>query len=210
MAHAPEQGAVVAPLCIVEQGHQRLPIERIVRMRHGAAQLQHGGRPVHGHAGLLAHATRGNAARPMRHPRHANAAFGEIHLAAHQRPAVGEALATVVAGEHYQRVLKQAIRTQAAHDAANALVHVVNHAAVAVDVAAVQVVDRLLVLDQLARQGLVVPRFPGPVWRGVVHAQKERLIASRTGLHAVDEVHRVVGNQIGEVALLLLFLFAQP
>jgi hypothetical protein len=73
------------------------------------------------------------------------------------------------------------------HQAADAFVHVVDHAAVGVDVAAVQVEQVVL---HLLRQRFVVARFPGPVRRGVVQAQEERRAglprAGRHALHIVD------------------------
>ena len=81
----------------------------------------------------------GDRGRPVRDPGHADAAFGQVHLAADQRPVVGEALAAVVAGEDHQRVVRQAAASQRVQHPADAFVHVVDHAAVGVDVAAVQV-----------------------------------------------------------------------
>jgi hypothetical protein len=69
-------------------------------------------------------------------------------------------------------------RRSAVHHLPDAFVHVVDHAAVGVDVAAVQVEE---VVFHLLRQGFVVARFPGPVRRGVVQAQEE----GRAGLGAV-------------------------
>jgi hypothetical protein len=64
------------------------------------------------------------------------------------------------------------LRAQRGHQAADAFVHVVDHAAVGVDVAAVQVEQ---VVFTSSRQRGVVARFPGPVRRGVVQAQEEGL-----------------------------------
>jgi hypothetical protein len=70
------------------------------------------------------------------------------------------------------RVLSsQPLCAQRLHHPPYAFVHVVDHAAVSVDVAAVQVEQ---VGFDFLRQGFVVARFPGPVGCGVVQAQEER------------------------------------
>jgi hypothetical protein len=76
--------------------------------RH-AGRVEHRGRPVHGQTLLGAHAARRDDGGPVRDPGHADAPFGQVHLAAHQRPVVGEALAAVVAGEDDQGVVGQAM-----------------------------------------------------------------------------------------------------
>jgi hypothetical protein len=72
-----------------------------------------------------------------------------------------------------------------------------------VDVAAVQVEQ--VVLD-LLRQRLVVARLPGPVRGRVVQAQEEGLALGRIGR---DEVHGALGQQVGQIAFLVLLL-AKP
>src|SRR5258708_11616810 len=53
----------------------------------------------------------------------------------------------------------------------------------------------------------VIARFPGPVRRRVVQAQEEGRIALG---HAVDEVHAALRQQVGQVALVMVFLLAHP
>ena len=122
----------------------------------------------------------------MRDPRHADAAFRQVHLAAHQRPVVGKALAAVVTGKHHQGVVTQAVFFKRLHDPANAFVHVVDHAAVAVDVAALQVKN---IVSYRGGNGFVVTAFPRPVRRGVVQAQEKKRGLLR---HAIDVVNGVV------------------
>ncbi len=210
VVHAPEQGAVGGPGRVVQQGGQGPAVPRIVGVRLRAAQVQHGGAPVHGQAGLGAGAAGGDGGGPVGDPGHADAAFGQVHLAADQGPVVGEAFAAVVAGEYDEGVALQAVGAQRVHDAADALVHVVDHAAVGFHVAAGQVVDGLLAVAQFVGQGLVVAGFPGPVGGGVVDAQEERRARPGACGHARDVVHRVVGDEVGQVALLGFFLFAEP
>ena len=152
---------------------------------------------------LFADLTRGDAARPVGDPGYPYAALGQVHLAAHQRPVVGEALAAVVAGEHQQGVVGQTEPLQRGQHPANAFVHVVDHPLVGVDVAAIEVHDAIA---QCCGQAFVVARLPGPVRRGVVQAQKQRLTG---GAHAFDKVDRVVSDQVGQVARLALLLVAQ-
>ena len=156
---------------------------------------------------LVADAAGRDAGRPMRDPRHANAAFGQVHLAAHQRPVVAEALAAVVAGEDDQRVVQLPGFLQRIDDPANAFVHVVDHALVGVDVAAVQV--KQVVFD-LGCLRMVFARFPRPVRRGVVQAQKEGVGGALALPHALDKVDRLAGNQVGQIAFMRLFLFTHP
>ena len=201
VVHAPEQRLVVAPGGVVQQRHERAAIQRVAGGSRGACGVEHRRAPVHGHAGLRAGAAGGNHGGPVGNPGHADAAFGQVHLAAHQGPVVREAFAAVVAGEHHQCVALQPFGAQQVHQAANAFVHVVDHAAIGVDVAAVQVEQVAL---HLLRQRLVVACFPRPVGRGVVQAQEEWRAAARATGHAAHKVQAVVGDQVGEVAALLL------
>ena len=144
----------------------------------------------------------------MGDPGHPDAAFGQVHLAAHQRPVVTEALAAVVTGEDHQGVALDAGLAQRGHHPADALVHLPDHALVAVDAAAVQVEQ--LVLDLLG-QGRVIARLPGPVRCGVVQAQQEGLIALRCGRRRLAQpVHGAVGDQVGQVAVLVVLVLAHP
>jgi hypothetical protein len=85
---------------------------------------------------------------------------------------------------------------------ADALVHVVDHAAVGVDVAACQVEQRALDL-----QPTVATRLPRPVRRGVVQAEEQRRVVAR---RARDPVHHALRDEVGEVALLGLLGLALP
>src|SRR5256885_8268376 len=87
----------------------------------------------------LFRSARSDHGRPVRDPGHAYAALGQVHLAADQGPVVGEAFAAVVAGEDDEGVVQLPVGAQRLDDPAYAFVHVVDHAAVLVDVAAVQV-----------------------------------------------------------------------
>ena len=78
---------------------------------------------------------------------------------------IGESFSAVVAGEDDQRVVDQAVRFERAHQPADAFVHVMDHAAVHVNVAAGQVEQ---VVFHRRRLGSVVACFPRPVWCGVV------------------------------------------
>ena len=165
---------------------------------------KHRGRPVHAHALLGAGAAGGYDGGPVRNPGHADAAFGQVHLAAHQRPVVREAFAAVVAGEDDQRVVQLAVGAQRLDDPAYALVHVMDHAAVLVDVAARQMRDAGA---QLLGRGTVIACFPGPVRGRVVQAQEERGIALA---HAVDEIHAALRQQIGQIAFVVVLFLAHP
>ena len=94
---------------------------------------------------------------------------------------------------------------QRLHNPANAFVHVVNHAVVGVNVAALQMKD--IVFDGL-RKRMVFSSFPGPMRRCVMHAQKERLCGVLR--HALHKINRVIGDQIGQIALMRLLFFAHP
>ena len=122
----------------------------------------------------------------MRDPGHPDAPLGQVHLATHQWPVVGEALTAVVAGEHDQRVVQLVQPPECVHQLANALVHVADHGVVGVDVATVQV--KQVVLDLLGH-GLVLTGFPRPVRGGVVQAEQEGRLLLR---HALDIVHRTL------------------
>jgi hypothetical protein len=87
--------------------------------------------------------------------------------------------------------------SSAATDAADALVHVLDHAAVGVDVAAMEMEQ--VVLHLLGERG-VVARLPRPVRRGVVDAEEERRAAGFG--EALDRLDRAGRDQVGEVALL--------
>ena len=156
-----------------------------------AGRREEGGDPVHRDRELRGNAARRDHRRPRGKQRHANAALEQVHLLADERPGVGEALAAVVAGEHDQRVLRGAGRLQRVEDPADAFVHVMNHRAIGLDRAAVQVMNRL---GDAPRLGLVIPRHPRPVRRGVVHAQQERLA------RASDELDRAIADEIGQIA----------
>ncbi len=204
VVHAPVQGPLKSVCGLAQHSAQRDAVQGVVGMGCCAAEFEHRGRPVHGQAVLLAHAARGNASGPVCDPRHADAAFGQVHLAAHQRPVVAETLTAVVAGEDDQGVVQLPGFLQSVHHPTNALVHVVDHAVVGVDVAAIEV--KKVVFD-LCRQRMVLTRFPRPMRGGVVQAQKEGRALRCAGRHAVHKVHGLVGNQIGQVAVFVLFFF---
>ena len=103
--HAPEQRPLGDGARIAELPHQRDPVARIVGMGRGARGLEEGRHPVHGDGELLGDRPGGRARRPAHHVGHADAAFHQVHLAADQRPVVGEALAAIVAGEDDDRVV---------------------------------------------------------------------------------------------------------
>ena len=131
--------------------------------------------------------------RPARDTRHADAAFGEVHLAADQRPVVGETLAAVVAGEHDQRVVAQATRIERIEHAADAFVHLADHLVVDMDRAAIQVRQRG---TGDLRHRATVPRLPRPMRRVVVQAEQEWRVVRRACLQVVD---RAVAQQVGQV-----------
>ncbi|MCY1545244.1 hypothetical protein D9M68_811750 [compost metagenome] len=153
---------------------------------------------------LLAHAAGRDRRGPVGDPGHADAAFGQVHLAAHQRPVVGEALAAVVAGEDDQRVVFQSVLAQRGHQLADAFVHVVDHAAVGLHVAAVQVEQ---VLRHVGGHVSVVARLPGPVRRGVVQAEQKGLAGFRIGRALVNVIDRALREHVGEVAHFVVFVF---
>ena len=70
------------------------------------------------------------------------------------------------------------------HDPTDALVHVMDHAVVGVNVAALEV--KYIVLDGLC-QGVVIPRLPRPMRRGVMHAQEKGFAFVLR--HALDKVN---------------------
>ena len=79
-----------------------------------------------------------------------------------------------------------------------------NHAAVLVNIASRQMRDaRSQLLGSLA----VITGFPGPVRRRVVQAQEEGGVALA---HAVDKVHAALGQQVGQIAFVVMLLFAHP
>jgi hypothetical protein len=197
VVHAPVQRPRHAVAGVVQQRQQRDAVQRVRRVGGHASGRQQRGGPVHGHAGLVADAAWRDDSGPLRHPGHTDTAFGEVHLAADQRPVVAEALTAVVAGEHHQGVVELAGVAQRLQHPADALVHVVDHAAVLVDVAAVQVEQ---VAAHLGGQGLVVARFPGPVGGGVVQAEQEGPAAGVGGA-IVHIGGGALRQQIGEVAL---------
>jgi hypothetical protein len=120
---------------------------------------------------LRAHAAGRDRSRPTCDARHADAALGQVHLAADQRPVVAEALAAVVAGEHDQRVIAQARGVEGIEHAANTFVHLADHLVIDVDRAAVVVRQRRAADLWL---GPAASRLPRPVRRGVVQAEQER------------------------------------
>jgi hypothetical protein len=197
--HAPEERALGDGARVVELPRQRNAVARIVGMGRGAGGLQEGRHPVHGDGQLLGHRSGGRARRPAHHVGHADAALHQVHLAADQRPVVGEALAAIVAGEDDDGVARDAAVIERAEHPADALVHVVDHAPVGVDVAAVEVIDRPALAERL-RQLCVVACLPGPVRRGVVQAEQEWLLGLSCARH---EVGRARAQQIGEIAVLM-------
>ena len=98
-----------------------------------------------------------------------------------------------------------AARDQRLHDPADAFVHVADHAAIGVDVAAVQMEQ--VVLHLVGERG-VVARLPRPVRRGVVHAEEERRRVGRGD--ALDEVDGAARDEVGEIALLAMLGLALP
>ena len=206
VVHAPVHGAIESGIWRLQNGRQRNAIEWIVRVCLSTTQLNHRGRPVHGHAMLIRDATRlRNALRPVRNPWHPNAAFSEVHFAAHQGPVVAETFSTVVAGEHNQGVVELSSGLERIHHPTNALVHVVDHAVVGVNVATLQMED--IVFDAV-RYGTVISGLPRPMGRGVVHAQEKGLLGrGRHSLHKVDGLAR---NQIGQIAFVWLRFFTHP
>ena len=145
------------------------------------------------------------ALRPVRNPWHANAPFCQVHFAAHQGPVVAETFTTVVAGEHNQGVVELSCFLERIHHPTNALVHVVNHAVVGVNVATLQMEN--IVLDAIG-QGMVFTRLPRPMRGGVVHAQEKGLIGR--GRHALHKVDGFARNQIGQIAFVGLRFFTHP
>ena len=139
---------------------------------------------------------------PVRDIRHPYAAFGQVHLAADQRPVVRETLTAVVAGEDDQRVVELTVFLQRVDEPANAFVHVVDHALVGGDVAAVQMGD--FFVQRFGYAG-IVPRLPGPMRRGVVQAQKKRRVLPG---HSISDVDRAARDQIGQVTGFVFFIGA--
>ncbi len=75
-------------------------VERIVRVRGHAGGAEERGDPVHRDRDLRRDAAGRDSRRPAGDQRHADPALQQVHLLADERPAVGEALGAVVAGEH--------------------------------------------------------------------------------------------------------------
>ena len=82
-----------------------------------------------------------------------------------------------------------------------------NHPVVVVKVATLQMKN--IVFD-VGSKGMVFASFPGPMRRGVVQAEKEGVVFAVSLAHAVNEVHSIARNQIGQIALLGLLFFAHP
>ena len=139
-----------------------------------------------------------DALRPARDARHADAAFGQVHLAADERPVVAEALAAVVAREDDQRVVAQTAGVQRIEHAADALVEFADHLVVDVDGSAIEVPERGAGHRRL--RGMVA-RLPRPVRRGVVQAEQERRPIGGARIHVL---HRAVAQQVGEVGALVV------
>ena len=78
----------------------------------------------------------------------------------------------------------------------------VDHALIGVNIAALQVDD--VVLDLLC-QGSVIACLPRPVRRGVMQTQEERLACSGASGHTLHVVHRVVRNQVRQIAFFGVF-----
>ena len=201
--HAPGQVALGHPALILHQGQQADAIQRIVGICRYAGSGQEGGRPVHGQAGRVADGAGRHARRPACKQRHADAAFEQVHLLAHERPGIGEALTAVVAGEDDERVLAQAFFLQRIQQPADAFVHVMDHALIGVDGAAVDMLAHAL---QAFGLGAVLARQPGPVRRAVVQREVEGLL----GRLAFDEVHGAAAQQIGQVAVFGVRLLVAP
>ena len=135
--------------------------------------------------------------RPAHEVGHADAALEQVHLLAGEGPDVGKPFPAVVAGEHHDRVALRADVLQRCEDAADALVHVVDHAEVGVDRAAREVADVLAVGGEQLGLRLVGTRLPGPVRRGVVEREQERF---RLPAPALDVIERARADQVGEIA----------
>jgi len=84
------------------------------------------------------------------------------------------------------------------HDLPDALVHLLDHAPVGVNVATVQVEELAVQLGRLAH---VLPSLPGPVRPGVVQTQHE---GRWSGSHAADPVDGPLRDQIGQIAMVNL------
>ena len=196
--HAPVQGACELEPGLQEHWQQRHTIQRVIRMGRHACSVKQGACPVHRHAVLLADLSSPDLPGPVGDPGDPDTALGQIHLAAHKGPVVRKPLTAVVAGEHQQSVVRQAMIAQRLHHLADAFVHVVDHALVGVNIPAVQV-DYLLA--KRGCQGLVFAGLPGPVWGGVMQTQQQGLPQPRRCCLAGNVVHRMAGDQVGQIAL---------
>jgi hypothetical protein len=103
------------------------PIKRITRIFARPSQRQHRSGPIHGDDGLIGSAAGGHFPRPARDGRHPDAPFVQGHLAFARRPVVGVAIASVITGEHDERVSTLARVLQRSEHAADALVHTPDH-----------------------------------------------------------------------------------
>src|SRR5262249_40840662 len=112
-----------------------------------------------------------NPTGPARNRWDTKAAFEQFTLHAGVRPDLGEPLATVVAGEDDDRVVGKAVHVERLQDAADIAVEALHHRNVGLLRAAVAVKD----IANPFRLGLVVGAFPGPMWRGEMQAEQERL-----------------------------------
>ncbi len=191
--HAPEQRALELMRGILQDRQQIDAIQRIGRIDLRPGNPQYGGAPVHGHAVLRRHGTGGDRGGPLHDVRHADAALGQVHLAAHQRPGVGETFAAVVAGENDHRILGQAQLIQRIQHPPAAFVKLADHLLIDLDRTALLVGDVQVSL----RVGLgLAARFPRPMRRGVVQAEQEGLILR---LALVQITHSLIGQQVRHV-----------
>mmetsp|Transcript_67487 Transcript_67487/g.186944 ORF Transcript_67487/g.186944 Transcript_67487/m.186944 type:complete len:527 (-) Transcript_67487:101-1681(-) len=192
---APEQLALHRRGLAQHLGQQVAAVARVVGVGRGAGSGQQRGQPVHADQHLIADLAGLHARGPAQQRGHADAAFQQLALLATEGPDIGEALAAVVAGEHDDGVLRQALGLQRGQHAAHGSIQRGDDLAVLLQVAAVGVVEVL----ELARHRFVAWALPRPVRRGEVQAQQEglgRTLAAQEGL-------AVVGDQVGVVAHLV-------
>jgi len=176
----------------------RPAVERVFGVRCDAGDVQERGHPVHRDRMLRRDRAGRHDPRPPDNVGHPDAAFGQVHLAADQRPVVGEALAPVVAGEDDERVLAQPAGVERVEDPSDSFVHLPDHLLVDRHRAALLVTD---VGIDFGSGPAVAPGLPGPVRRRVVKAQQER---PAVRCPQPDVVDRLLAQQVGQVVAFVM------
>ncbi len=174
-------------------------VARVGRVRRGAGRGREGRQPIHRNHDLAAGRARRHAARPAEQCRDAQAAFEQVRLLAREGPGIGETLAAIVAREDHDRVPGHAGTVERIEHAADLLVQAGHDSRIGFLVAAVEIAECLRVVlgRDAGRLGRVRRPFPGPVRGREMQAHEEGLVGRR---EVADEPHRVVAEEIGEIA----------